>query len=125
MINQDFKNPLGNVVFNNDGTMINSLSNFFEWGIKLIPKHLKREVTPEELKAAYVPDWVQIFVDLGIENPTEEFIQAVIDDLNEMNKDYVPDLIPGTKEFISTLHSLKLNTYVWTGRDQESGLQVF
>lgn len=125
IIDQNFKNPRGHVVFDNDGTMIDSLTNFYELALDLFPKHLGRPVTSEELKEAYVPDWHQLFINLGIENPSEDFIQAVIDDLNEINKDYVPDLIPGTKEFITDLHSMKLNTYVWTGRDQESGLQVF
>lgn len=125
MMDQNFKNPQGHIVFDNDGTMIDSLSNFFELGMELFPRHLKREVTAQELKDAYVPDWHQLFVNLGIQNPSESFIQGVIDDLNELNKDYVPDLIPGTKEFIKELHSYQLNTYVWTGRDKASGLQVF
>ena len=77
------------IVFDNDGTMIDSLSNFFDLAEAIIPKHLGRPVTLEEIKAAYIPDWHQLFVNLGEKNPSEELLRkAVIDDLNEVNKDY-------------------------------------
>lgn len=119
------ENAVAHIVFDNDGTMIDSLTNFFELAMVLFPKHLGREVDSEELKNAYVPDWHQLFINLGIEKPSESFIQAVIDDLNEANADYIPRIIPGTKDFIKELHTLNMATYVWTGRDQASGLKVF
>lgn len=113
------------IVFDNDGTMIDSLSNFFELAGKILSNHLGVNISDEFLKASYVPDWRQLLINLGASNPSEDLIQAVIDDLNEENKDYLPPLIPGTKEFISELHSFEMATYVWTGRDKASGMKVF
>jgi HAD superfamily hydrolase (TIGR01509 family) len=113
------------VVFDNDGTMINSLENFYDLIDQILSTHMGRTVSKEEVKKAYVPDWHQLLINLGIENPTNDFIQAIIDDLNEMNKDYLPPLVPGTIEFIKRLHDLKIATYVWTGRDQLSAMQIF
>ena len=112
------------IVFDNDGTMIDSISNFFTITEEILPRHMGRVVTPEEAKKAYVPDWIQFFKNLGVENPSEEFIQGIIDDLNEANKDFLPPMIPGTKEFIKEIQGLNMATYVWTGRDRASGIQV-
>ncbi|MCR9205440.1 MAG: HAD family hydrolase [Halobacteriovoraceae bacterium] len=121
----DKENALAHIVFDNDGTMIDSLSNFFQIGIQILSTRLDREISPSELESAYVPDWIQLFKNLGVPNPEESFIQNVIDDFNVANKDYVPRIIPGTKQFIKDLHERNCGTYVWTGRDQESGMQVF
>lgn len=119
------ENAVAHIVFDNDGTMIDSLSNFFEIGIKILSNRLDREITPTELESAYVPDWIQLFKNLGVQDPAESFIQNVIDDFNMANKNYIPRIIPGTKQFIKNLHDRNLGTYVWTGRDKESGMQVF
>ncbi|MCF8059462.1 MAG: HAD-IA family hydrolase [Bacteriovoracaceae bacterium] len=113
------------IVFDNDGTMINSLENFYDLIDQVLPIHMGRAVTKEEVMKAYVPDWHQLFINLGVEKPSESFIQGVIDDLNELNCDYIPPIVPGTIEFIKRLHDLEMATYVWTGRDQHSGMKVF
>jgi phosphoglycolate phosphatase-like HAD superfamily hydrolase len=116
--------PRAHIVFDNDGTMIDSISNFFDLTQEILPKHMGRVISPEEAKEAYVPDWVQFFINLGIKEPSEVFIQGVIDDLNEANKDYVPPIISGTKDFIKSIQSHEMKTYVWTGRDEASGRKV-
>jgi HAD superfamily hydrolase (TIGR01549 family) len=116
---------IGHIVFDNDGTMVDSEGNFFEVLAAVLPKHLNREITQEEILKNNIPDWYQLMKNYGVENPTPEFIQAIIDDVNEYNKDYLPKLYEGTKELIASLHDLKIATYVWTGRDKISAMKIF
>lgn len=113
------------IVFDNDGTMIDSLSNFYDLVVEILSVHLERELSLDEVKEAYVPDWNQLLINLGVSEPSEELIQVIIDDLNDTNKDYIPPIIEGTKEFIEKLHRANMSTYVWTGRDEFSGMKVF
>jgi phosphoglycolate phosphatase-like HAD superfamily hydrolase len=116
---------IAHIVFDNDGTMVNSEGNFFEVLAQVLPKHLGREITHAEILKNNIPDWYQLLKNYGVENPTTEFVKAIIEDVNEYNKDYLPKLYQGTKELLASLHELKIATYVWTGRDKVSGMKIF
>jgi phosphoglycolate phosphatase len=119
------ENAMAHVVFDNDGTMVDGEENFFTSMVKILPKYLNREVTYQEMVERNIPDWVQLLKNFGIENPSIELIQNMIDDLRDMNIGYVPVMFPEIKNIISKLHSLKIATYVWTGRDKESAIKLF
>ncbi|MCK5883719.1 MAG: HAD-IA family hydrolase [Bacteriovoracaceae bacterium] len=118
------ENAKAHVVFDNDGTMIDSESNFYQVLTVVLPKYLGREITMEEILDAYIPDWIQLLSNLGLADSSRETLQAIINDVNYENRDFTPTLYPGIKELIEMLHSMEVATYVWTGRESESALKI-
>jgi len=118
-------NAKAHVIFDNDGTMVDSEKNFFVNLTKVLPKYLNREVSYEEVVEKNIPDWVQLLRNFGFEDPSKKLIQEIIDDIIHVNKGFIPEMFPGIKKLIKELHDLEVATYVWTGRDQNSGHALF
>jgi phosphoglycolate phosphatase-like HAD superfamily hydrolase len=113
------------VIFDNDGTMVNSESNFLSVIVDILPKYLDRAVTLDEVKKTFIPDWQQFLTNLGLENPSTDIIREIITDVINANKDYIPELYPGILELIHKLHQNNIATYVWTARDERSAMDIF
>jgi len=75
------------IVFDFDGTIIDSEDQFLNTLVKLIPKYLNKKITKQEVIDAYVPDWNQLLINFGLSDLSEENIQSMIDDVNEMSRD--------------------------------------
>ena len=113
------------IIFDNDGTLVDSEANFIESMEVLLPKYMGRAVSRKEITDCYVPDWFQYLKNLGVDNPTPEFVHSMIDDLTAMNENYLPPLFPGIVELLEALKDLEIATYIWTGRGSKTGLELF
>ncbi len=118
------ENAKAHVVFDNDGTMVDSERNFHINLTKVLPTYLNREVSLEEVVKNNIPDWVQLLKNFGFKDPDKKLIQSIIDDVIEVNQGFIPELFSGIKELITDLHKKDVATYVWTGRDSQSGLKL-
>lgn len=114
------------VVFDCDGTLIDSMRPFYDILLEILPKHLGREFSMEEILEKFTPEWVGLLENLGVANPSKELIQALIAETSVLNlKHPVPALYPGIKQCLGQLEELQVACYVWTGRDRASSLRIF
>ena len=112
------------IVFDFDGTIIDSEDQFLDTLVQILPKYLNKKVSKEEVLNAYLPDWSRLLENLGLGHLSEEEIQLMIDDVNEVSKDYVPTLYDGVLELIEKLRKENYETYLWTGRDKKSSKKI-
>ncbi len=117
-------NACAHVVFDNDGTLVDSEDNFLMTLKEILPKYLNREVSIEEILQNYIPDWKQLLINFGMENPGRDLIDSIIDDVVEFDTGYIPPLFPGMKDIICKLNEMNIATYIWTGREKKSAIEI-
>lgn len=124
MILQD--QATAHVVFDCDGTLIDSMRPFYDILVEILPKHLGREVTYDEVLEKFIPEWVGLLQNFGIENPSKEMMDKMIAETSSINlKSPVPALYKGIKDCLHELEQLGVASYIWTGRDRASGVRIF
>ncbi len=112
------------VVFDNDGTLVDSEGNFLVTLKEVLPKYLNREVSIEDIHQNFIPDWKQLLINFGLENPGRDIIDSIIDDVVEFDAGYIPPIFPGMKDIIGKLHKMNIATYLWTGRERKSAIEI-
>jgi HAD superfamily hydrolase (TIGR01509 family) len=124
MILQD--QATAHVVFDCDGTLIDSMKPFYDILVEILPKHLGREVTRVEVLEKFIPEWVGLLENLGVQNPSKDLIDKLIAETSAINlKSPVPLLYPGIKDCLEKLEQLGVASYIWTGRDRASAIRIF
>lgn len=113
------------IVFDCDGTLIDSMKPFFDILYEILPPHLGREISKEEIKEKFTPEWVGLLQNLGVAEPSDELINTLIKETSAINlRSPIPPLYQGIKELIQDLDVLGCTQYVWTGRDRASGIKI-
>lgn len=114
------------VVFDCDGTLIDSMRPFYDILVEILPKHLGREVPMQEILEKFTPEWVGLLQNLGVPDPSTSLINSLIKETSVINlKSPVPSLYHGIKGCLGSLTKLGVACYVWTGRDRASGIRIF
>lgn len=119
------KTAIGHVVFDNDGTIINSEERFLQNQCKVLPSYIGYKITYDSLKEKYIPSWYELLEALGHKSPSKKIINQIVREINTLNENYIDPLYPGIKTLISRLHKNNIATYIWTGRDRESAITLF
>jgi len=57
------------VIFDNDGTLIESEAQFLTLLEKILPKFLKREISLTEINQKFIPSWEKFLENLGFKSP--------------------------------------------------------
>jgi len=111
------------VVFDFDGTLVNSLPLISKCFIDILPKYGVTNIkTQEELSKFYGPNelgmFKNIFNDYG---KAEKAFKDYLVEYKELHHEYIPKLIPGLLELLKELRTRRtLRLALVTGRSKES-----
>ncbi len=116
------KSKIQEIVFDLDGTLVNSREQVYRTNQKVFSKALGREVSFEEAKEKFYTQFPQLFAAYGVTDPRlqEECLRS----WGEFARMEIPPLFEGAKETLLQLGKKGLALHIWTARDKDSTMSL-
>ncbi len=110
------------VIFDFDGTIIQSRENIYEITSLVFSQTLQRQVTVTEAKEKYFPEFGKLFDAFDINCPKAK--ADTILNWSQISSQFSYALFDGITDTLAFLKEQKYNLHLWTARDQASTLRI-
>ncbi|MBC7466458.1 MAG: VOC family protein [Bdellovibrio sp.] len=107
------------IIFDFDGTLIESRDKIYDLNSRVFSKALSREVTMAEAKDKFHSTFEKLFEAFLIIDPIVK--KKTADDWQSESKKIEYELLPNIFKMLTTLKDLGYRLHLWTARDEESG----
>ncbi|MBT5093679.1 MAG: HAD-IA family hydrolase [Halobacteriovoraceae bacterium] len=110
------------IVFDCDGTLVDSHSVIFDAIQMLMTEHLEREVTLEEVKQKYSADMPTVAAEFGIDVRDQQTAGKLLkrwQEVSQIGNEEIA-LYPEITELLEQLKNSDTTTLLWTARDRRS-----
>jgi len=110
------------IVFDMDGTLATSHEKIYKINQKVFSEILGRELSLQEVKEKYFPEFASTFKAYGItDQKTKEKAAQLWRDISNQ---YHFDLFEGVHELLKTLRLNNFKCHIWTARDTDSTMKI-
>lgn len=109
---------LTDIIFDLDGTLIDSVESVREVNRQVFSSLLQREISEEESKKNYRPNFPSLFEAFGIRNPQDQIKGLQL--WSQFARDEIGPLFPGILELLSELLQQGYRLHLWTARESVS-----
>lgn len=116
------KANLQDIIFDFDGTLIQSRETIYEINRIVFSEALEREVTIEESKQNFHPEFSRLFDAFGVSCPNKK--TRAISIWGEISERFTYQLFDGVKELLFRLRQQGYNLHLWTARDERSARRI-
>ncbi len=116
------ESKIRHVVFDLDGTLINSHDAILEINRKVFSQFLHREVNLTEAREKFRPGFAALCTAFGIEKENER--EQVVAAWSRLADQFHYSTFDGVKELLRTLKQAGLRLHLWTARDERSAKQI-
>ncbi len=110
------------IIFDFDGTLINSREHIFEINRLMLSKALNREVSQQESIDKFQADFPKLFEAFGLTDPEKQKIAMA--DWGVISDKYVYELFEGALETLIHLKNQGYRLHLWTARDEYSARRI-
>jgi HAD superfamily hydrolase (TIGR01549 family) len=116
------KASIKDVVFDMDGTLATSHEKIYKINQKVFSEILGRELSLQEVKEKYFPEFASTFKAYGItDQKTKEKAAQLWRDISNQ---YHFDLFSGVHDLLKFLNSKNIKCHIWTARDTDSTIKI-
>lgn len=112
---------LTDIIFDLDGTLIDSKSKIHEINMKTLEQILKRPISKEEVKQKFAPEFSTLFSNFGI---AKGRIAESVELWSEISRTYSFEFFAEAKETLSILLKMGIRLHLWSARDEMSGVEI-
>jgi phosphoglycolate phosphatase-like HAD superfamily hydrolase len=110
---------MSGVVFDLDGTLIDSLRRFHQVIAQEITQRTGQQVRPEDVEKRFHHNFKQVYEYFGVTSPKD--MQEIEDQVHKQEQEWVQfSLLPGIMDVFKFLNQHNIPRYVWTFRDRKS-----
>lgn len=113
---------IADIVFDFDGTIIKSRDAIFEINRRVFSEVLNREVSLEEAKQKFHPEFVQLFRAFGVVDPIRK--KRAVAAWGEASADFKFEVFDGVLELLARLEKSQCRLHLWTARDETSAREI-
>ncbi len=106
------------IIFDLDGTLIDSVESVREVNRQVFSSLLQREISEEESKKNYRPNFPSLFEAFGIQNPEDQIKGLQL--WSQFASHEIGSLFPGIIELLSCLKQEGYRLHLWTARESVS-----
>lgn len=110
------------IIFDFDGTLINSREHIFEINRQMLSKALDREVSLQESIDKFEADFPKLFEAFGLTDPEKQ--KQAMAEWGIISDNYVYELFDGALETLTHLKSQGYRLHLWTARDEYSARKI-
>lgn len=108
--------------FDLDGTLVDSREIIYKVNQAVFSKACEREVSIEEVKAHFYPEFPKLFEVFNVTDPLKK--QQAVQQWGEDSLNYTYPLFKGVKKSLELLKNAGFILHLWTARDELSGLKI-
>ena len=113
---------LKDLIFDLDGTLIESREAIYEINRVVFSEALEREVSEEEAKRNFHPEFSKLFEVFQVSCPVKQ--KHALARWGEVSDRFKFDLFDGMKNLLSRLHASGYRLHLWTARDEQSARRI-
>jgi uncharacterized protein len=110
------------VIFDLDGTLIESREQIYEINRIVFSKALGREVSLEESIERFHPEFAKLFEAYNVTCPVKQ--SEAVADWGVVAAEFSYELFPGVMETLEVLRDQGLRLHLWTARDESSARKI-
>lgn len=110
------------IIFDFDGTLIESRENIYEVNRMVFSRILDRQVTATEAKEKFHPEFSKLFDAFEVKCPKAQAF--AVSNWSEISTQFSYNLFDGVIESLNYLKEKKYNLHLWTARDQKSAMNI-
>lgn len=110
------------IIFDFDGTLINSREHIFEINRQMLTKALGREVSLQESIDKFEADFPKLFEAFGLTDPEKQ--KQAMAEWGIISDNYTYELFDGALETLTHLKSQGYQLHLWTARDEYSARKI-
>lgn len=116
------KAEVSDVIFDFDGTLIESKTQILHINSQVLSEVCQRSVSIEEVREKFSSDLENLFANFGIScAKTREYGVSI---WSKLSADFHFPLFEGTRDLLNSLAARKLRLHLWTARDSISATQI-
>ncbi|MES2769879.1 MAG: VOC family protein [Bdellovibrionota bacterium] len=116
------KAKIKDIIFDFDGTLIQSRENIYEINRIVFSEILEREISLTEAKEKFYPEFTKLFNAFGVECPLKK--KRAISTWGKVSERYSYHLFDGVYEFLRRLSQSNCRIHLWTARDEKSARTI-
>jgi phosphoglycolate phosphatase-like HAD superfamily hydrolase/predicted metalloenzyme YecM len=116
------KAGLTDIIFDLDGTLIQSREAIYEVNRIVFSEALEREVSLEESKAKFHPEFPKLFAAFEVTCPQKQ--KKAISAWGEVSERFSFPLFEGIKDLLENLSTRPFRLHLWTARDERSARAI-
>ncbi len=110
------------IIFDFDGTLIESRENIYEINRIVFSRILDRQVTASEAKEKFHPEFSKLFDAFEVKCPKAQAF--AVSNWSEISTQFSYNVFDGVIESLNYLKEKKYNLHLWTARDHKSAMNI-
>jgi phosphoglycolate phosphatase-like HAD superfamily hydrolase/predicted metalloenzyme YecM len=116
------KSKIKNIIFDLDGTLVDSRETIEHVNSHVFSEVLKRKVTLKESTEKFQTEFSKLFSSFGISSDEQK--HRVLTRWSEISQKFSYPLFKGVLGLLNLIKQKNINMHIWTARDQESSMYI-